>query len=226
MKKASLFLVSCFFSLAIVQAQSAAGKVAPPTRTLEQQFNALKARSSSYKELNHEYKVVRVDQLDQLWQNVQDSLKDRDASLRQAGKATQQNLAKVRQDLQAQKARMKTLKLENQQQAQTIAQTALNQSQFSFWGLMIDKQLYVILSLGVVLVLSLLAAVLAFLHQRSKKISEQKVLAFDSLAQELKEYKQTAREREIRIKRELQTEINRVEELNLQIAHMRKHAAQ
>lgn len=229
MKAVSFFLISCLISLTTVQAQQSSGQTATRTRpapkgpyTLQQQFNSMKFRSSSYKELNHDYKVVRVDHLERLWQNVQDSLKGREQAIRQAGKATEQALVKARQDLKAQQQQVQALKQDNQQKEQAIRQTAHDVASLSVFGLDINKQIYVILSWVVFLGLGILAGVFVYLYKKSKVVTDQKIQAFDEISQEFKEYKQHAREREIRIKRELQTETNKVEELNQQIVLLKK----
>jgi uncharacterized protein HemX len=98
-------------------------------------------------------------------------------------------------------------------------------SSLSVFGLDINKQLYVILSWVVILALGILAGVFVFLYKKSKVVTDQKIQAYDEISQEYKEYKQNAREREIRIKRELQTEANKVEELNQQIVQLKKQVS-
>jgi hypothetical protein len=236
MKAALFFFITCLISLTTVQAQQSTpqnSRPAVPARpgsgqaskgpyTLQQQFNSMKYRSSSYQEFNHDYKVVRVDHLDRFWKNIQDSLKGREQSIRQVGKATEQALVKARQDLQAQQTEVKALKRDNLQKEQAIQKTAHNVESLSVFGLDINKQLYVILSWLVILGLGILAGVFVYLYKKSKVTTDQKIHAFDEISQEYKEYKQNAREREIRIKRELQTEANKIEDLNQQIAQLKK----
>lgn len=243
MKAVSFFLITCLISLSTVQAQQGSGEATKPkpqpklqTRpsgqqaakvpyTLQQQFNSMKFRSSTHNEFNHDYKVVRVDHLERFWKNVQDSLKGREQTIRQAGKATEQALIKARQDLKAQQAQVQALKLDNQQKEQAIRKTAHDVESLSVFGLDINKQLYVILSWVIILALGILAGVFVFLYKKSKVVTDQKIHAFDEISQEYKEYKQNAREREIKIKRELQTEANKVEELNQQIAQLKKQVS-
>jgi hypothetical protein len=238
MKAVSFFLITCFLSLSTVQAQQSSAPTSRPAATrpgsgqaprvpysLQQQFNSMKFRSSSYQEFNHDYKVVRVDHLDKFWKNVQDSLKGREQAIRQGGKATEQALIKARQELKAQQAQVQALQQDNQQKEQAIRKTAHDVASLSVFGLDMNKQLYVILSWVAILGLGLLAGVFAFLYKKSKVVTDQKVQAFETISQEYKEYKQNAREREIKIKRELQTEANKVEDLNQQIALLKKQVS-
>jgi DNA repair exonuclease SbcCD ATPase subunit len=239
MKAVSFFIFTWLISLTTVQAQQpgattprpaapaqqSSGRTSQASYSLQQQFNSMKFRSSSYQEFNHDYKVVRVDHLDRFWKNVQDSLKGREQSIRQAGKNTEKALVQARQDLQAQQAEVKALKLDNQQKEQAIQKTSHDVASLSVFGLDMNKQLYVILSWVVILGLGILAGVFVYLYKKSKVVTDQKIHAFEEISQEYKEHKQNAREREIKIKRELQTEANKVEELNQQIAQLKKQVS-
>ena len=222
MKAMSLLMVFCFATLTSVQAQLTAPKPSQEALTLQQQFNGMKKQSSTYKEFNQNYKVVRVSYLDSFWKNVQDSLKARERNIRQAGKATEQALAKAKNDLDNQASQLKNLQEENARKEQKLQQTSHDIASLSVFGLDMDKQLYVVLSWVVILALALLSGVFAFLYKKSKVVTDQKINAFEDVSKELKEHKQNAREREIKIKRELQTETNKVEELKQQINQLNK----
>lgn len=228
MKAVTIFFLSCFISLSAAQAQQAqkaVGQAQRPAYTLQQQFNSLKARSSSYTEANRTYKVMRVDQLDRLWKNVGDSLRGREGQIRQAGKATEQALVKARQDLKSQDQQIQALKNDNQQKQKALEQTSHDVASLSVFGLDMNKQVYVILSWIVILGLGILAGIFVFLYKKSKVVTDEKIHAYEDISQEYKEYKQNAREREIKIKRELQTEANKVEELNQQIIQLKKQVS-
>ena len=222
MKLFLFLLVTCFFFGDSLQAQQAPAKQTTGQFTLQQQFNGIKSRSSSYKEFNQDYKVVRVTYLDSFWKNVRDSLKARERNIRQAGKATEQALVKARQELSSQATQLQALKQENVNKEQQIQKTSHEISSLSVFGLDMNKQVYVILSWLIILALAILSGVFAYLYKKSKVTTDQKINAFDEIAKEFKDHKQNAREREIKIKRELQTEANKVEELKQQIIQLNK----
>jgi len=222
MKFFLLLLVTCFYFGASLQAQQAPAKQTTGQFTLQQQFNGIKSRSSSYKEFNQDYKVVRVTYLDSFWKNVRDSLKARERNIWQAGKATEQALVKARQELSSQATQLQALKQENVNKQQQIQKTSHEISSLSVFGLDMNKQVYVILSWLIILALAILSGVFAYLYKKSKVTTDQKINAFDEIAKEFKDHKQNAREREIKIKRELQTEANKVEELKQQIIQLNK----
>ncbi|PIQ21057.1 MAG: hypothetical protein COW65_11355, partial [Cytophagales bacterium CG18_big_fil_WC_8_21_14_2_50_42_9] len=137
----------------------------------------MKSRSSTYKEFNQDYKVVKVSYLDSFWRNVQDSLRARERNIRQAGKATEQSLVKAQKELENQSAAIQNLKQENAQKDQQLQKTAHNIASLSVFGIDMDKQVYVVLSWLVILALALLSGVFAYLYKKSKVVTDQKISA-------------------------------------------------
>ncbi|RDC66077.1 hypothetical protein [Adhaeribacter pallidiroseus] len=224
MKVIALFIASVFLLLTGAQAQPVAPAKSSPN-ALQYQFNALKSRASSYREFNQDYKVIQVRRLDAFWQNVQDSLKAREQNIRKAGKATEKALAQARQDLVNQKAELQSLKQANAQKEQQIKQTAHDVNSLSVLGIDMNKQVYVVISWIIILGLLVVAAVFSYLYKKSKVTTDEKIKAFEEVNQEFTVHKQSARERELKIKRDLQTEANRVAELNQEIAVLRKQVS-
>lgn len=193
--------------------------------TLKQQFNSMKYRSSSHREFNQDYKVVKVNSLDNFWTQVQDSLKAREQNIRKAGKATATALVQAQKTIAEQKSKIQNLTLENSRKDQQLQKTAHDVESLSVFGLDMNKQVYVILSWVIIIGLLVVAGIFAFLYQKSKVITDEKIKAYDQITQEFKEHKQLARERETKIKRDLQTETNKIDDLNQQINQLRKQVS-
>ncbi len=174
---------------------------------------------------NQEHKVVKQASLDAFFRNVQDTLRAREQSIRNAGKETAVALAKTQQELEDQKAQVQALQQDNARKEQQIQQTQHNIDSLSVLGLDMNKQVYVYLSLAIILGLGVLAAVFAFMYKGSNAVTQEKIQAYDTIDQELKEHKQAAREREVKLKREMQSEANKVEELKQQLAELQKKSA-
>ncbi|PSR55689.1 hypothetical protein AHMF7605_20360 [Adhaeribacter arboris] len=224
MKVIALFIATIFMLITGVRAQQPA-PVKPTYNALQNQFNALKSRSTSYKEYNQDFKVVQVKRLDAFWKNVQDSLRARESTVRKAGKATEQALKKTQQELAQHKAELQSLKQANLRKEQQIQQNAHEVASLSVFGLDMDKQLYVILSWVIIIGLLVMALVFSYLYKKSKIITDEKIKAFEEVSQEFTVHKQSARERELKIKRDLQTESNRVAELNQEITLLKKQVS-
>ena len=225
MKVNAFFIILCFIISLPVSAQKATTGVKSGPYTLQQQFNSMKYRSSSYKEFNHDYKVVRVSTLDAFWTHVQDSLKAREQNIRKAGKATAASLVQAQKTVAEQKNQIQTLTKENAQKELQLQKNVHDVESLSVLGLDMNKQVYVILSGVIFIGLLVLAGVFAYLYQKSKAITDEKIRAYDDISKEFKDHKQQARERETKIKRDLQTETNKIDELNQQLAQLKKQVS-
>ncbi|WP_066509682.1 hypothetical protein [Rufibacter sp. DG15C] len=220
--------LSILFSATILTAGMAQTqtRTATPVRnraayTLQQQFNSLKFRSSSYTEKGQGYRVVRESGLDALLRSVQDTLQARQQSIKNAGKETAVALAKTQQELADQKAQVLALQQENAKKDQQLQQGAHDVASLTVLGMDMDKQVYVWLSLGIILGLGVLAAALSVMYKNSNAEAQEKIHAFEEVNEEFKNYKQAARDKEIKLKREQQSEANKVEELKQQLAQLR-----
>ncbi|MFD2247411.1 hypothetical protein [Pontibacter ruber] len=205
-------------------AQEAAPKDNKAVNSLQKQFNQLKENSNSYNEKNREYKVVNVATLNDFWKSVQATISGIEQQQLKNRNSAEQNLVKANQEIEQQKKEIEALKKDNAQKEQEVQQSINDVTNLSVLGINMHKQFYVIFSLSVIAILLVIVAVAMSLYKSSKRVTDEKKRAYDEIDQEFNEYKKTARERELKVKRELQTEMNRIEELNQQIAKLQKHA--
>ncbi|MDB5261198.1 MAG: hypothetical protein JWQ14_479 [Adhaeribacter sp.] len=231
MKAIYFFTFLLLFSVSVVSAQTApvTGKAAsaqtdPKINTLQQQFNQLKYRSSTHSEFNQDYKVVKLRNLDAFWKNVADTLRARDIKVKQARKGIEQELVQAKKNLQEQDNQLQRLKQENAQKELEVQKSVHNVANISFLGLDMNKTTFVILSWGTIIILLVGLGILFYLFKNSKYVTDEKIKSYNDIEQEFKTHKQTSREKELKIKRELQTEMNRVEELKQEIAVLKKQA--
>ncbi|WP_210465864.1 MULTISPECIES: hypothetical protein [Rufibacter] len=216
--------LSLFLGVLVVtsgQAQTAAPAQNRATYNLQQQFSSLKFRSSTEMKYNQPHKVVKQASLDAFFKNVQDTLRARQQSIKNAGKETAVALAKTQKELADQKAQVQALQEVNAQKEKQIQQGAHDVASLTVLGIDMDKQVYVWLSLAIIAVLGIIAAIFASMYKNSNRVTEEKIRAYDELTEEFKAHKQLAREKEIKLKREQQSEANKVEELKQQLAQLR-----
>ncbi|WP_347160011.1 hypothetical protein [Pontibacter chitinilyticus] len=215
-----LFLV--IFSTAAM-AQGTPKEGAPASSALSNQFNKLKGNANSYQEKGVDYKVVSVKSLNAFWDNVQATLEEREKKLLNASKDTRQELAQAQATIAAQQKQLQALKQENARKEQEVQKSASAVNNLSVLGMEIPKQVYVLLT-GIIII-ALLVVLLAILamYRKSKVVTDEKQRAYNEMEQELAESKKSAREKELKLKRELQTEMNRIEELNKEIATLQRH---
>lgn len=226
MKALSFSLLLSVFVITAAQAQTSATTAKDrATYSLQQQFSSLKFKSSTEMKYNQPHKVVKQASLDAFYKNVQDSLRVRDQRIKNAGKETAVTLANTQKELEAQKAQVQALQEVNAQKEKQIQETQHNITSLSVLGMDMDKQFYVILSLLIIVALGIVAAIFAFMYKNSNDVTQEKIRSYEEISEELKNHKQAAREREIKLKREQQSEANKVEELKQQITDLQKRVA-
>lgn len=167
-------------------------------QTLSEKYYFLKRKSNRWED----YKVVRETSLDAFWNNVQDSVNSLKSDLSQA------NL----------KIREQQMTLDEQKKAIEEVQAKLDESLYrnsriSFLGFYIMQNTYASIVWGIIAAL-VLTLVFGYMRFRSnEKTTRKKIKDFNELSEEFEEYRKIVRQREIRIKRELQTANNKLEEI-------------
>lgn len=205
-----------------VQAQGTANNENKSAAALSGQFNDLKTKSNSYTEGNREYKVVNVSMLNAFWQSVQATIKETEQKQAKDLNATSQDLEAARARIDEQEKQIEALKLDNAQKEAAVQQSEDAVNNLHVLGIPIHKQIYVIINTAIIALLLIALGVIYTQYKSSKKVTDQKKKEFDDIDREFADFKKNAREREIKIKRELQTEMNLVAELNDQVASLQK----
>lgn len=222
--KASFFplIILVVFSVTTAKAQRANPKETTTPAPLTNQFNTLKNNANSYKENNKEYKVVNVNALNAFWASVQETIKATAQGLVDDRKSAEQELAEARTTIENQNKQIQALKQENAQKEEEVKKSEHLVNNLSVLGIDMHKQFYVVLSLGIILLLLIVLGVVLLQYKSSKKVADDKQKAFNAIDEEYNTYKKAAREKELKLKRELQTEMNRMEELNQEILMLKK----
>ncbi|GHA55833.1 hypothetical protein [Pontibacter akesuensis] len=217
--KAFFFSLALVCSVTAVQAQGTPAEKAPASNKLERQFENLKSSSNTWQG----YKVVKITTLENFWKNVQQTVAEKDNKLQNFEAEADKKLEAARADVAAQEKELQVIKQNMQQREQEIQQSMHDITHISVLGIDLPKQFYVLLTGGIIAALLIALGVMAVQHKSSKSVALEKRKAYDEIETELNEHKKNARERELKVKRDLQTELNRVEELKQQIALLKKH---
>ena len=215
------FFLSLLFasSLTVVNAQETATEEAKASNKLQSQFNNLKESANSYNEGRTEYKVVNVSSLDAFWNSVERNIKATEDKLADARSGSEEEIQAAQAKIDAQQAQIEALKKDNALKDEEVKKS----NSISVFGLLyIPKQAFVILMFSVIALLVLILAVVYFQFKNSKRVTDEKKRAYEEIDIELNEVKKNARERELKLKRDLQTEMNRIEELNQEISALQK----
>ncbi len=223
--KALFYPLLCMFLLtaSATQAQQPAQKGTTAPNPLTTQFNNLKSKSNSYREGSQEYKVINVNSLNSFWNAVQQTIKQTEQNILKGQKSAQAELVQARATIEQQNNQLQQLKQENALKDQQVQQSQHDVNSLTVLGIDMQKQFYVLLTAGIILALIITLAVVLLQYKSSKRIAVEKQSAYNEIDQELTEYKKSARERELKVKRDLQTEMNRAEELTQELARLRKN---
>jgi peptidoglycan hydrolase CwlO-like protein len=180
---------------------------APTSNTLSNQFNYLKDKSNTYSE----YKVIKITNLNQFWKNINDSL--------YVVKSKYKNSLK---EIQKQNEEIKNFKQEVEKRDKSLASGEYEKAHINVLGIDFKKESYIYLSWSIIGGLILVILIGYFRYNSSQRIASNKTKDFDALNAELNDFKQKSREKELKMGRELQTERNKVEELNQKIVSLKK----
>lgn len=197
MKFRALLVLLTLFSFNTGYAQNA-DEEQPGDPTLESQYRELKDESNNYQI----YKVVKETEMDNFWKSVADTLKENHDQI--------QSLNKEVADLNKQ---VKNLQSQVSERDASLEEQEFNIEHMSFLGMSLTKSTYVAFTWTIIFILLIIALILFFRFKSANRITVQTRKEFSQLQEEFEAHRKRARETESRIKRELQTEINRVVEL-------------
>ncbi len=166
--------------------------------TLENQFQELKSNSNNYQI----YKVVNETSLDNFWKSVADSLKMDRAEI----KALKAEVSQLNDEVGS-------LKIQVTERDAQLEEQEYQIEHMSFLGIGLTKGTYIVFTWILILILLIAALILYFRFKSANRITIKSKSEYSALSEEFENHKKRARENESKIKRELQTEINTVQEL-------------
>lgn len=189
MKNASLTLCSIIALLFtfLVSAQE----------TLQQKFDNMLENTETYER----YKVIPRTDLNTFWSEVTDSLSQKQRKIQQLQTETQEAKAL------AQQARAELSDV----QAKLDESLELNDTIY-FLGIPFSKVGYHIMVWVIITALAVLAVIAYIMFMRSNSVTSRTKREFETLRAEFEEHKTKARETQVKLKRELQTAVNQLNE--------------
>ncbi len=165
---------------------------------LKEHFQKIKDESNDYKD----FKVIKLYKLDGFWDAVQDSLLKQKSTL----ESFHNEIVKLSKELQEQEQELQGLEEDLHQQIHEV-------NYISFLGMEMTKSSFKITAIITFLVLLLVILFLWFRFTSSNRITKDANTRLNELEREFEAHRKYAREKEIDLKRELQTAINELDEL-------------
>ena len=190
-KRFSFFSLFIFYTM-FVQSQSTVNSLIEGS--IEQQFDYVIKKSKKWED----YKVVRQDRLNQLFKNVLDTLTNNKSTI-----ATQNNkitdrgeeIAQLRQQLSVMNKEVKQLKK--------------SKSSIYFFGASVKKEFYQVLMWGIVIALLSLLILFTLRFKSNTQLAKQAKIRLQNLEEEYENHRRISLEREQKIRRQLQDELNK-----------------
>ena len=168
--------------------------------TLREQFVFLKEESNTYKDK----KIIRETELNRFWTNVRDSLVQ-----------VHQQLALTKNNINTQKAEIDTLNARLESQREMVEESEHASTHISVMGIDVLKSNFLSFFWITASVLTLLLLGALYQYRNSKMVTSKTQYNLRAIQRELEDFRKKSLEKERKLRRELQTERNRVEELKL-----------
>lgn len=183
-----------------LRAQEAAAPPEYVPSTLQEQFVYLKEQLSTYKDK----KIIREVRLNRLWNNVKDSLAQ-----------VQQQLTATQGKVDAQEGEIASLNEDLEAQQQAVSDSEHASTHISVLGINMLKQNFLSFFWIIASILTLLLLGALYQYRNSKRVTSKTQYNLRAIQRELEDFRKKSLEKERKLRRELQTERNRVEELKL-----------
>lgn len=198
LKTLTLTLVSCLFFI-VVNAQQKTTEEEDDTLsltkgTIDNQFEYVIQKSYNYQD----YKNVKKDWLYQLKAHTLDSLK----AIQNDLKTTQNIVDSLAQEITTLKSNLSETKT-------TLAETNEEKDNMALFGLQMSKSNYNVLMWSIIGVLLVLLLFFIYKFKNSNSVTREAKKSLLETEEEFEEHRRTALEREQKVRRQLQDEINK-----------------
>lgn len=173
-------------------------EVVPAPLTLNESFAGMMQKYSTYEQ----YKVIPIVKLNEFWSVVVDSVQTKDRDISQLnGQIVALNamIDSLKSDLNSVKASLETSQAVN--------------TEIAFLGISFDKTVYHVLVWTIIILLAALAVMAYLMYIRGNGLTTRFKKDLDQLRQEYDEHRDKSREAQVKLKRELQTAVNTIDEL-------------
>ena len=198
MKLLTTILLSCFFGLGTVLAQQEEQELSLDRGPIDNQFEYVIRRSGNYNAEGRRYEVVRAIWLDKLRANVLDTL---------SASATRES--ELSGTISSQQTTIENLNTQLEETTTKLNSVTEEKDSMSLFGAMISKATYNFVLWTVIIALLLLLLLFIFKFRRSNILTQEAKVKLADLETEYEDHRRRALEREQRISRQLQDEINK-----------------
>ncbi len=162
------------------------------------QFETIIRKSTNYRQAGKRYEVVRLIELEALRKNILDSIS-----------TSNSNITRLRATIAENETAISSLNTKLDETTKNLTQLTEEKDSMSFFGIMVSKGTYKLIVWSVIF--GLLAFLLFFIYRfkNSNFLTQQAKSALADVEGEFEQHRRRSLEREQKISRELQDEINK-----------------
>lgn len=194
----TLPLLAALLCYGLAPGQEAVAEPSLDEGTIESQFEYIFTRSGNYNAEGRRYEVVRAVELEKLRGNVLDSLK-----------AARSQASQLNSTITSQKATIDDLNTNLEETTGQLGEVTEEKDSMSLFGASVSKATYNIILWTIILGLLLFLLLFMFRFRRSNVLTQEAKAKLADLESEYEDHRRKALEREQRISRQLQDEINK-----------------
>ncbi|WP_350288248.1 tRNA (guanine-N1)-methyltransferase [uncultured Croceitalea sp.] len=197
MKKIMIFLGGLFMMINPLKAQEQTADKKEDA-SINGQFETIIRKSTNYRQAGKRYEVVRLLELEALRKNILDSVS-----------TSNTNIAALRATIAENETSISSLNTKLDETTKNLNQLTEEKDSMSFFGAMVSKGTYKLIVWSIIF--GLLAFLLFFIYRfkNSNFLTQQAKSALSDVEAEFEQHRRRSLEREQKISRELQDEINK-----------------
>ena len=191
-------LIAALLCYGLAAGQEAGEEPSLDSGSIESQFEYIFKSSGNYNAEGRRYEVVRAQELDKLRDNVLDSLK-----------AIRAEVSGLNATIESQKASIDDLNGKLEETTRQLSAVTGEKDSMSLFGASVSKATYNVVLWTIIVSLMLLLLLFVFRFRQSNVLTQEAKAKLADLESEYEEHRRKALEREQRISRQLQDEINK-----------------
>lgn len=196
MKKYVLSFVLALMCLSYMNAQEAQSSA--QDKSIKGQFETLVRKSTNYRQGGKRYEVIRLLELEGFQKNILDTIS-----------AANKNIAELQATIADNETTLSSLNIKLDDTTKKLKEISAEKDNMSFFGAMVSKGTYKLIVWSIILGLLIFLILFIYKFKNSNALTQQAKLALTDVEGEFEEHRRRALEREQKISRKLQDEINK-----------------
>ncbi|MEM9076550.1 MAG: tRNA (guanine-N1)-methyltransferase [Bacteroidota bacterium] len=196
--KRSCLLITATLILGFITINAQQSDASQENQNLVSQFQTLEKKSGNYSANGIRYEVVRLTDLNRIKKSIFDSINTANTSIRELTATIEGNASEIN-----------SLNAKLQETTSNLSQVTNEKDSISFFGALLSKGTYKAIVWGIIAILTLLLFLFIYKFRNSNFLTQQAKSALADLEKEYEDHRRKALEREQKVSRRLQDELNK-----------------